>query len=1019
MRHALVLTIVMAVAVAFATAQHVPVAPPLLPSTVQQIVEMQRPTVSLHLPLRSGQMRACTLAQRTGDNVGVVTSMTSDGARTWSASERWVTYRGTTEDGGVSIVTFHTSGELRATILYTDSVRTIASLGDRPLNPSYGMQMMSVGAFTCATPEAEPTSSVVRALANVQKLPEMQQQLDTITVRCAVEVDHDMVEAIRSVAGTETYVANVVAVMSIVYEREVRAKLVLSNLRVWDTANDPYPTQESVFTLLDIFVDEYENNMTQVPRDLAMFLTMRGGQGGIARTIGGLCESGNSYCAGDVLQTIANYPTWSWDVGMLTHEIGHLAGAIHTQSCFWPGGPLDSCVTSESGSCVDYDDVRPARGTIMSYCHQLLDQGASMALEFHPLHRRVVRSFLERATCLGNMPLPATSVLRGRVINATSRAPLVNLELKLRPVASDIYRQMPAINGDTVVRTDNNGQYTFRGLGTGLYEVVVNGAYIVAPFTRPQTQRRNAVMVADSSVTYDLELIRARTVRIEIANTDDRDVSLTMYSTKFTDLLVQALIGQSQGGNAQRLYTTMLPAGRYILVPTAIGYRFAPQKLVLDVTTNQADTLVVPVTGSINDDTLATVSLGYARFTEPRAGAPIVMTGGAPYTLTQNESSAQIAAGNVPDDGVVVIEDVSANGSYSFRMLTSENDSADVAPYSQQYWISPAYSLNSALIVDVPRRWPVLARAYRMSVRSGSYAELTSPQIIFNQKTRNARPVEFTLPFMFRALDRRCTSITLHRNGFVVLGGKQLGSWVSAPLQQTELNDLIVAVFGAELVPDTNAPSPWHVVYSTQGEAPNRSITIEWKNLMVRTWDASNGNVVNTGRFAFQLTLSEGGTIDMTYQAPVGLNRRIGPQIGLRGSDVRDNFVLASNADNDLRMVDARVTRDGGGMVVLESDDAIASGLNYHWELPTTSAREDMVDLVLLQPNPARDRVLMQHVPPGAVVRVVDAFGRCVQTHVADAEMFTLSLEGLAAGRYVVTVATPTHVSSHPLILLR
>lgn len=1019
MRHALVLTVVVAFAVACATAQRIPTTPPLPSPSVQQIVQMQRPTVSLHLPLRNGQVRACTLTQRNDDNDGAVTTITSDGARTWHASERWVTYRGITEDGGAAIVTFHTSGELRATILYADSARTIASLGDRPLNPSYGMQMMSVGAFTCATPEAEPTSSVVRALANVQKLPEMQQQLDTITVRCAVEVDYDMVEAIRSVAGTETYVANVLAVMSTVYEREVRAKLVLSNLRVWDNANDPYPTEESVFTLLDVFIDEYEKKMSQVPRDLAMFLTMRGGQGGIARTIGGLCESGNSYCAGDVLQTIASYPTWSWDVGMLTHEIGHLAGAIHTQSCYWPGGPLDSCITSESGTCVDYDDVRPTRGTIMSYCHQLLDQGATMALEFHPLHRRVVRSFLERATCLGNMPLPGTSVLRGRVIDVTSRAPLANLTLTLRPVTSNIYRQMPPIDGDTVVRTDANGQYTFRGLGTGLYEVVISDAYLVGPFTRPQTQRSDAVMVVDSVVTYDMELVPARPVRVTIANTDERDVSLTMYSTMFADLMEQSLLAQPQEGDTQRSYIVLLPAGRYIIVPTTNGYRFAPQKIVLDVTTERTDTMTVAIVASVNRDTLTTVSLGYAQYSEPRAGAPIVLMGGASYTLTQNESAMQIASGAVPDDGVVVLEDVSANASYSFRMLTSENDSAAVAPYSQQYWISPAYSLNSALIVDVPRRRPLLARAYTMSVRSGSYTELVDPQVVFNQRTKNTRPVVIDLPFDVRALDRRCTSMTVYRNGFVTLGGEQHGSWVTAPLVQTELNDLVVAVFGAEFVPDTNAPNPWHVAYTMQGKAPNSSITIEWKNLMVRTWDASNGNVVNAGRFTFQLTVFEDGTIDMRYQTPLGLNQRIGPQVGLRGSDVRDNLVLVSNADNDLRMVDARVTRDGGGMVTLESDDAISAGLNYHWELPTTSVEERTVGEIALMPNPTHDHVQMQRIPSGAVIRLIDSFGRCVRSHIADSEMVALSLDGLTAGRYVVTVTTPSHVSSLPLILLR
>ena len=1012
MRHALVLTVVVVLAVACATAQHIPTTPPLPSPSVQQIVQMQRPTVSLHLPLRNGQVRACTLTQRSGDNDGVVTTMTSDGARTWSASERWVTYRGTTDDGGAAVITFHTSGELRATIVYTDSVRTIASIGDRPLNPSYGMQMMSVGAFTCATPEAEPTSSVVRALANVQKLPEMHQQLDTITVRCAVEVDHDMVEAIRSVAGTETFVANALAVMSTVFEREVRAKLVLSNLRVWDNANDPYPTEESVFSLLDIFVDEYEKNMTQVPRDLAMFLTMRGGQGGIARTIGGLCESGNSYCAGDVLQTIANYPTWSWDVGMLTHEIGHLAGAIHTQSCYWPGGPLDSCITSESGTCVEYDDVRPTRGTIMSYCHQLLDQGATMALEFHPLHRRVVRSFLERATCLGNMPLPATSVLRGRVIDATSRAPLVNLELTLRPVASDIYRRMPAIDGDTVVRTDADGQYTFRGLGTGLYEVVLAGGYLVAPFTRPQTQRRNALMVVDSVVTYDMELIRGRALRVTIANTDERDVSLTIYSTMFADLMVQGRI-------ADRSYTTMLPAGRYIIVPTANGYRFAPQKIVLDVTTDRADTIVVPIAASVNNDTLTTLSLGYARYAEPHVGAPIVMTGGAPYTLTQNESSTLVASGTTPDDGVVVLEDVSANASYSFRMLTSENDSATVAPYSQQYWISPAYSDNSALIVDVPRRRPLLARAYTMSVRSGSYTELVDPQVVFNQRSTNTRPVLIDLPFDVRALDRQLNSLTIYRNGFVSLNGGRLPTWLSLPLAETTLSDLVIAAFAADLYPDTNAPNPWRVGYVVRGDAPNRSVTIEWSNLTLRTWDDVNGNTIEVGRYAFQLTIHEDGTLDMTYDAPVGVTQRVFAQIGLRGSDVRDNLVLASRADDDLRNVTADVTRDGSSRVVYSSNAALPAGTIYHWEIATSSLDDQNEGPIALRPNPATSIVEITTAPLGANVRVVDPIGRCVLTHVADAERIALSLDGLAAGRYVVTVATPTHVSSLPLILLR
>ena len=1017
MRPALVLTVVVAFAVACATAQHIPTTPPLPSPSVQQIVQMQRPTVSLHLPLRNGQSRACTLTQRAGDNVGVVTSMTSDGARTWSASERWVTYRGTTEDGGVAIVTFHTSGELRATILYADSARTIASLADRPLNPSYGMQMMSVGAFTCATPEAEPTSSVVRALANVHKLPEMQQQLDTITVRCAVEVDYDMVEAIRSVAGTETYVANVLAVMSTVYEREVRAKLVLSNLRVWDNANDPYPTEESVFTLLDIFVDEYEKNMTQVPRDLAMFLTMRGGQGGIARTIGGLCESGNSYCAGDVLQTIANYPTWSWDVGMLTHEIGHLAGAIHTQSCFWPGGPLDSCVASESGTCVDYDDVRPTRGTIMSYCHQLLDQGATMALEFHPLHRRVVRSFLERATCLGNMPLPTINRVRGVVRNAETGKVIPGLSLEIRPVETTIYRRMPVINGTTTTQTDAEGRYGFAGLGAGLYEIVVKGPY--ASDIANQS-RRNAVMVVDSVVTYDLTLTNVLAVDIRFTGIDSLPLVLSIFSDSLPVQMRNLIISNGRPDDTASTKSLLLTfkRGTYHIIPSAEGARFTPPEIILNVEPPATEAIPTIAAFTCTERGLPTSNyvLAYARMREARTNAPSILTGQRPYTVRDESTQKIVRTGTSDADGVTRVTDLPSSVAYTFAF---DGDTAVYAPYGEASWLSSQYGLFSGLIIDVPRRMPVLARNYQMKVVDQVYTELITPTIAFDQSVRGVQPVTIDLPFTVRCADRALTTLTIYQNGYCSLGGSELGRWVSRPIAERTIVDLIAAPFANEYVPDTNAPNPWRVAVAFLGDAPRRRAVIEWRNLALRQWDNSQGAMVSFGRFRFQLHVYEDGMIDMVYDAPEALDGStpVYAQVGLRGSDVLDNSLLSPQSDDNLRDVSQVYDRSGTAQVVLSTAAGMKSGLTYRWTLHSTQVQRDEEAAVTVLPNPASEVLYVTSAPVGATITLVDNLGVAVRSIESVGTQASVDLTGIPSGAYTVLVAHQTKRSTLRVLL--
>jgi hypothetical protein len=943
--------------------------------------------------------------------------MTTDGPRTSVATERWATYRGVTVDGGTAVVTYHTSGELRATIIYADSVCTVASTNDRPLNPTYRVHMGAVGAFGCATPEALPTSAVVRAVAEAQKLPEQTQQLDTITVRVAVEVDYDMVTAIRSVSGTETYVANVLAVMSTVYENEVRARLILSNLRIWDRTNDPYPTDMSVFELLDVFADEYEAKMTQIPRDLALFLTMRGGQGGIARTIGGLCESGNSYCAGDVLQTIANYPTWSWDVGMLTHEIGHLAGAIHTQSCFWPGGPLDSCITSESGTCVTFDQVRPTRGTIMSYCHQILDQGASMALEFHPLHRRIVRSFLERASCLGNMPLPRTHRISGVVRDADTRQPLANLALQITPMSTAIYRGMPEVDGPTMTTTDAEGRYAFAGLGTGLYEIVVKGPYAIDVIN---PNRRIAVMVVDSIVTYDVDLYRVRNVDVRFLNVDSMALGLTLYSDALPDVMVNLNLPSSgvHDSTTIRSLGLKLRRGTYHIVPSAEGARFSPREIVIDADPSADDTAeAVVFTCSQKNLATSTVSFGYARLREALPGASSVLTGNQPWQIVNASTDEIVRQGRCDADGVTIVENLPNENSYSLRI---DGDTSAFAPYGVESWLSPQYGFASGLITDVPRRMPLIARQYAVDVRQQTYVDLVAPEIIYDQRV-SQRPVTMTLPFLVRIGDRVLTTMTVYRNGFCSFNGSQLQSWVSLPMTQTTLTDVVVAPFASELIPDTNAPNPWRVAVSYLGQAPQRRIVIEWRNLMVRQWVNEEGAVFSRGRFRFQAHIYEDGVIEMVYDRPEALTGTsfTYAQIGLRGGDILDNAVLISIADDDLQNVRKVYDQSGSSQVVLISSQSIPAGLTYRWTPGPSDTEDDAESTIAIRPNPIADMMYVMHAPIGATIALVDHLGVTVRSGICESSQHALDVAGIASGSYTAVVSTPTSRSTFRVLLRR
>jgi hypothetical protein len=192
----------------------------------------------------------------------------------------------------------------------------------------------------------------------------------------------------NSTANATTYIGQLVAGMSVLYERDIAA--VMGNgvkilqgytiLRVGE-ANDPYTdaTGNASSAKLAEFRDYWNAHYpsTVVHRSIAALLSGKQGApnsaSGIA-SLGVLCStSGYSI---DQLFTGAFGVTA--DLGIIAHEVGHNFGAFHTHSCYYGTPPIDTCVTPE-GNCTTATGCPGSQvfngvttnGTLMSYCHTL------------------------------------------------------------------------------------------------------------------------------------------------------------------------------------------------------------------------------------------------------------------------------------------------------------------------------------------------------------------------------------------------------------------------------------------------------------------------------------------------------------------------------------------------------------------------------------------------------------------------------------------------------------------------
>lgn len=252
----------------------------------------------------------------------------------------------------------------------------------------------------------------------------------------AIETDYELYQILGSADAVATYVGDLVAASSAIYQRDVGTVLRIGSLYTYSTSSDPW-TATSMDGALFQLGDYWHANRSGVSRSTVHLLSGKRLGGGIA-WVGVICDNDFYYSGhwGGGYGVSANIngsfsttnPYLYWDILCFSHELGHNFNSDHTH-CYSP--PVDKCYASESGCYTGLTSVPVEKGTIMSYCHLRSGGYNNIKLFFgvpgepsEPV-LGVIRSYVEsRSSCLsvvGTAPtVLAVEPTSGPTIGGTS-----------------------------------------------------------------------------------------------------------------------------------------------------------------------------------------------------------------------------------------------------------------------------------------------------------------------------------------------------------------------------------------------------------------------------------------------------------------------------------------------------------------------------------------------------------------------------------------------------------------------
>ena len=301
----------------------------------------------------------------------------------------------------------------------------------------------------CHTPE----TGYLPVGLNLRQSPEA---LIAKCTRIYLEADYATFVNKGSVANATNYLTAIFNNVATLYANE-QISVTLSTIYVW-TTQDSYST-----TSASTAMSEFQTVRPTFNGDLAQLVSLGGANRGGIAWVDALCNAKYGYSYSNISASYNNFPTYSWSVEVVTHELGHNFGSPHTQACSWTGGAIDNCYATEGGCAPGPAPVNG--GTIMSYCH-LVSTGINFSNGFGTLPGDRIRARVTNAACLatacassGNNP-PTVSITAPS--NNANFTPPASISITATAADADgSVTQVAFYNGTTLLGTDNTAPYAF------------------------------------------------------------------------------------------------------------------------------------------------------------------------------------------------------------------------------------------------------------------------------------------------------------------------------------------------------------------------------------------------------------------------------------------------------------------------------------------------------------------------------------------------------------------------------
>lgn len=212
-------------------------------------------------------------------------------------------------------------------------------------------------------------------------------------VRAYLEADYDLVSEKGGATGATNFLTGLFNSVAAAYQAEAITTYV-SQIFTWTTP-DPYATGSTSAALTS-----FKNYRTNFNGDVAHLVSRGAPTGGGIAWVDALCTS-YAYAYSYINSGYNQFPTYSWSVNVIAHEMGHNLGSPHTHACVWNGNntAIDGCGPAY-GANEGCTGPIPAQGTMMSYCHLINGVGINFSLGFGPQPGDRIRSRVTAANCL-------------------------------------------------------------------------------------------------------------------------------------------------------------------------------------------------------------------------------------------------------------------------------------------------------------------------------------------------------------------------------------------------------------------------------------------------------------------------------------------------------------------------------------------------------------------------------------------------------------------------------------------